>query len=238
MKIAYIEVDQATLTGPLADQAAGPVLDGNALEMPVPDEKYFASLEPQKIACLNWQKDFPYDPEVYFKAFHNGSCLFLEYSVSEHFTRALAKTDGEYVYEDSCVEFFMQVDGEDCYYNFEWNAAGTMYLTYRPGRASAEPAPKETVALVRRVSSLGVPPIAEFGSADTENKWTLRLAIPIKTLWHTDLDSFSGLRARANFFKCGDALSQPHYLSWSAIDTARPDYHRPEFFAPIEFEKK
>ena len=38
---------------------------------------------------------------------------------------------------------------------------------------------------------------------------------------------------RANFYKCGDKTAHPHYLSWSPIDTPKPDFHRPEFFGEL-----
>ena len=42
----------------------------------------------------------------------------------------------------------------------------------------------------------------------------------------------------ANFYKCADLTSTPHFLSWAPIDTPEPDFHRPEFFAPITLEGK
>jgi hypothetical protein len=40
----------------------------------------------------------------------------------------------------------------------------------------------------------------------------------------------------ANFYKCGDATSQPHWLTWAPVDVQPPDFHRPEFFGHIEFQ--
>jgi hypothetical protein len=48
--------------------------------------------------------------------------------------------------------------------------------------------------------------------------------------------SLSGLRAKANFYKCGDGLTVPHFVTWAPISTEKPDYHRPEFFDWLEFE--
>jgi hypothetical protein len=49
------------------------------------------------------------------------------------------------------------------------------------------------------------------------------------------LAAFDGLRARGNFYKCGDKLPVPHYLSWAPIATPRPDFHRPEYFDTLMF---
>ena len=35
----------------------------------------------------------------------------------------------------------------------------------------------------------------------------------------------------------GDNLSHPHFLSWRPIQTEKPDFHRPEFFEQVTFEK-
>ena len=44
-----------------------------------------------------------------------------------------------------------------------------------------------------------------------------------------------GRTMRANFYKCGDLLPRPHFLSWNAISLPRPDFHCPEFFGTLRF---
>lgn len=34
----------------------------------------------------------------------------------------------------------------------------------------------------------------------------------------------------ANFYKCGDDLPAPYYLSWNKIIAPKPDFHYPDFF--------
>ena len=187
-----------------------------------------------RLECLNWPEEFPYKPEVRLEISHSGDSIHLEYRVDEATVRALQATPGGFVYEDSCVEFFFQPDPADPhYYNFEWNPIGTLYLAWRTGRQDPEHAPAEVLSLVKAEGSLGCEPFAE---RPAEGPWTLKIDIPVKALWHSDIKSLDGLRARANFYKCGDGLATPHYVSWAPISTANPDYHRPEFFAPLEFE--
>jgi len=186
----------------------------------------------QRLGCLNWPLDFPYQPNVGFRISHDADNIYLWYSVEEQTTRAEEGTPGEFVYMDSCVEFFFQPDLNDPhYYNFEWNAIGNLYLAYRTGREDAELAPKEVLALVKAESSIGHQTFSER----EEGPWTLKITIPRKALWKSDVKTFDGLKARANFYKCGDGLKVPHYITWAPINTPKPDYHRPEFFAPIEF---
>jgi Carbohydrate-binding family 9 len=47
-----------------------------------------------------------------------------------------------------------------------------------------------------------------------------------------------GKKCKANFYKCGDKLAQPHFLAWNRIETPEPDFHQPAFFGDIEFETK
>lgn len=42
--------------------------------------------------------------------------------------------------------------------------------------------------------------------------------------------TLSGLRAFGNFYKCGDELPQPHFISWSPIGHPTPNFHLPAFF--------
>ncbi|MBQ1647521.1 MAG: hypothetical protein II047_03470, partial [Bacteroidales bacterium] len=63
----------------------------------------------------------------------------------------------------------------------------------------------------------------------------LKVFIPLKALWKSELKSLRGLHARANFYKCGDGLTVPHFVTWAPIATEKPDYHRPEFFADLLF---
>ena len=44
------------------------------------------------------------------------------------------------------------------------------------------------------------------------------------------------LVAKGNFYKCGDMLSKPHFLSWNPIDTPSPDFHVPASFGLLTFE--
>jgi hypothetical protein len=132
------------------------------------------------------------------------------------------------------VEFFIKPSASDPhYYNFEWNAIGTLYLAYRTGRKDPEEAPAEVLASVKAVSSLGTEP---FGERKGEVRWAMDIEIPVEALWKSGLKSWDGLKAEANIYKCGDGLSVPHYVTWAPVKTENPDYHRPEFFVPVEFE--
>lgn len=197
------------------------------------DDSMFSGLPVNAIDCLNWADEFPYRPEVSFRIFHNGAFLFLEYEVREKCTAALEMTDGNDVYKDSCVEFFVQPEGEKNYWNFEWNAIGTLCMSRRTGRFDPTHASKDILGSVLSSSTYGRKPFAEVKG---DNVWTLRVAIPCSALFGSGLESWNGARLKGNFYKCGDALSMPHYLTWAPVGTPSPDYHRPEFFCEIVCE--
>ena len=188
--------------------------------------------EPQRLDCLNWPA-WPYKPSVEFRIglFEDG--LRLEWKVEEQSIRALQGVPGGEVYEDSCVEFFFQPSADNPhYYNFEWNAIGNLCVSWRTGRFDAEPVPAGVYDLVRAEASCGAVPFAERPS---DGPWTLKVCIPAEALWKSGLKSLRGLKARGNFYKCGDGLTVPHFVTWAPIATEKPDYHRPEFFGELIF---
>ncbi|MBO6237358.1 MAG: hypothetical protein J6N50_01050, partial [Bacteroidales bacterium] len=89
--------------------------------------------------------------------------------------------------------------------------------------------PEPLLQGIRRTSTLGADP---FGLREGPCSWEVRLDIPAAVF---GLETFDGLHARGNFYKCGDGLPVPHYLSWAPVGTPRPDFHRPEFFEEIVF---
>ena len=63
-------------------------------------------IEWNPIACVNWA-EYPYQPEVKFRAAHIGDAILLHYQVTEASVRAVALADDGKVWEDACVEFFL-----------------------------------------------------------------------------------------------------------------------------------
>jgi hypothetical protein len=66
--------------------------------------------------------------------------------------------------------------------------------------------------------------------------WTLTLAIPVQVFSFHHFNSFQGKKCKVNFYKCGDDLSQPHYLAWNNIESPKPNFHLPDFFGRAEFK--
>ena len=185
-----------------------------------------------QVGCCNWPNEYPYVPRISVDMWHNGDSLFMEFKVAERYTLANVATNNGESWTDSCVEFFIAPDDSGYYYNFEFTCIGKLLLAHRPGREGAELAPLSVVDGVMSEASLGNVP---FGLIEN-SEWSLKVAIPISTLFKHNFKSWSQVKARCNIYKCGNNLPERHFVSCAPIDTPKPDFHRPEFFIPIEFE--
>jgi hypothetical protein len=106
-------------------------------------------------------------------------------------------------------------------------------LGFRKKGEPAIHATNEQIDTIRRISSLGD---TAFPERDDQTEWQITLAIPWETFFKHDLKPVSGKKMRANFYKCGDELSVPHFVSWTKIKTEKPSFHQPDFFGGLEFD--
>jgi hypothetical protein len=66
--------------------------------------------------------------------------------------------------------------------------------------------------------------------------WFIEFRIPISLLekYVGPIGDPRGQRWTANFYKCGDKTSHPHWISWAPVDQL--NFHLPRCFGPIVFE--
>ncbi len=186
----------------------------------------------QPIDMVNWP-DYPYHPTTFFRIAHSKDTIFIHYHVTEDSIRAMTSQDSGPVWEDSCCEFFSQLEKGGIYYNMECNCIGTLLIGAGDNRKNREQASSEILKNVDRWSSNGCYPFAEQSGSFT---WDMTLKIPVSTYFKHHLQSVAGTVIYANFYKCGDQLKKKHYLSWNPIDTPTPDFHQPRFFGELDFE--
>lgn len=213
LEVKKVKVNDAT------PENVSALLDDNGIEFHPIDE-------------INW-KEFPYKPEVKFRMAHDGNVILLNYRVKEKSIRAKSDEDNKPVWADSCVEFFVSPTEGGPYYNIETNCIGTVLMEVGNTRFEREFVPKEAIAGIKRWSSLGE---KSFDEKIGECSWELSLIIPYAVFTKSNLKPSAGMKMRANFYKCGDGLQTPHYLSWNKIEANRPDFHRPDCFGTIIFE--
>ena len=183
------------------------------------------------IGCLNWQSQFPYKPLTSIAVAHSEKYIYIDFFVRCNYLRAVNYENNSSVHQDSCVEFFVCPNGKLPYYNFEFNCIGTVHAACREDRHTGTPLTNEQLDTIKRYPSCGTRPFEELEGLFS---WNLLVAIPLELIGL----EYKGepIEMKGNFYKCADLTSTPHFLSWAPIDTPEPDFHRPEFFAPITLE--
>lgn len=154
--------------------------------------------------------------------------LRLEFIVSEKHLMAIHNQINQPVYKDSCVEFFIGFEHDKGYYNFEFNCTGTALVGFGEGK-ERELLPAE---LIRRIETeVSIKPEHEGFIS-----WNIVIHIPFQLFIKHRITTFKGRVCRANFYKCGDDLQEPHSLTWNKIQSEEPNFHLPKFFGELVFE--
>ena len=207
-----------------------PKIDGNIVTL------NYATLQ-QKLEMLpwnnlpnvNWPEEYPDKPIVNFQIAHSGESIFLHYVVDEDFVKAQYVRPNEAVWEDSCVEFFVSFDERKHYYNLEFNVLGTGLIGY--GTEVKSERQRLRASLIETVQTVTF--VVHTGGKKT---WGIVLIIPVSVFTESSIARLDGVKAHANFYKCGDGLPKPHFISWSKIDYPTPNFHLPAFFGDVIFE--
>lgn len=185
------------------------------------------------IERVNWS-EFSYKPTVDVHIAHDEAYLWALYRVDEEHVRAVTLEDMGPVYEDSCVEWFMQFPNQETYFNVEVNCIGTCLASCRVSRTDKAAFTTEELKCIIRLTTLpheACDLVAESSSI----YWECIVGIPKDVLLKYIAQDESALptQCSANFYKCGDKTNTPHYVSAFPIDTESPDFHVPSAFCPM-----
>jgi len=178
-------------------------------------------------------------PKTQAKLAYDDNYLYVIFRSKDRYIKAVETKNHGKVWEDSCVEFFVTPDGDISkgYFNFEINCIGTI-LCYHQIRLDVEAVavPSEELAAMKITPSLvkGAPIDPEIATPLT---WTMEYRVPFKLLekYHNVIKPAPGVKWRANFYKCAEANSNPHWLTWSRVMNPTPQFHLPEYFGTLEF---
>jgi hypothetical protein len=179
-------------------------------------------------------------PFVRCKMLYDESRLYGLFHVKDRYVRCAHRGFQVPVYEDSCVELFVQPKPDTGYFNFEFNCGGSMLASYvtDPTRvggrvAEARPLRPEEGRKVAIYSSLQ--PIIEPEIED-EVTWSLGFTIPFALLesYVGKLGKVAGQEWQANLYKCGDRTSHPHWASWAPLSDR--NFHAPRDFGVLRFD--
>jgi len=162
---------------------------------------------------------------------HSGRSILLKFYVQEDIIKVTKHVTNEQVHKDNCVEFFIAFVPEQKYYNIEINCVGTCLMAYGTGRSKRKMLSQNRIDTIqRRIRIQSAPP-----QVATNFEWQITLVVPIDVFEFSDFTSLAGQQAVGNFFKCGDDLPAPHFLTWNVIEAAIPDFHLPRFFGELQF---
>lgn len=194
----------------------------------ITDQYSLEGAERAEIAENPWNT--PYSPETYFRGVFVKERGFLFSLVcKEKNPRITMFRDGEDIWNDSCMELFLNCDPEagDEYLNFEINAAGASLIGIGVDGSDE-----------RRHFSTRVKPGIKTMVRDEE--WEIELFIPVETIceyYGKELSFSEGSVLKGNAFKCGDETEIPHFLAWSRIHTPEPNFHVPNCFGTFTLAK-
>lgn len=183
-------------------------------------------LESHPIGMVNW-KEYPYSPHATFRIAHSDRVLAIMFEVEEEHVRGLNTEPNGPVWEDSCVEFFVENPAGEGYFNFEINCIATTLAALRCSRTDADHFSEEQLSQVVRFGSLPKAPIDSRGEGQ---QWWMVELIPFSLLGVEQVPQ----SLRCNFYKCGDKCRRAHFLSWAPIPTAEPNFHQPEYFGVVD----
>ncbi len=214
--------------------ATPPALDGNW------DAAGWASASVAPVHCFH-PKSSEHRPKVEARLLYGDDALFLQFRVrDDRYIRVVATEFMGPVYRDSCVEFFVRPRADAGYFNFEINAGGTLLASHvvdwrrdEKGLADRRPLSAAAAETVRIAATLPRRIDPELPGPVT---WGIAARIPFSVFepFIGPTRPRSGDEWRANFYKCADATSHPHWASWNPIGE-RLNFHCPDHFGRLRF---
>jgi hypothetical protein len=163
--------------------------------------------------------------------------VYVIFRVQDRFVRSVVTEYQGDVCTDSCVEFFFTPGGNlaDGYFNIEVNCGGNLLFKHQTAR-------DQDVIPIRAVDAKTLSVFSTLPSrVDPEIvqpiTWQVayRVTIDVIANYAPVTPPGPGASWRANFYKCADLSSHPHWLTWAPVALQRPDFHRKEFFGALEF---
>ena len=198
------------------------------------DSPLWTTAETLEITNFPWP-DSGHRPRTQARLLYDAGFLAIIFRVEDHYVRAVAERFQDSVCTDSCVEFFVSpLPDSDVYFNFEANCGGTMLLYRCASRDETVPVSAEDGATITMATTMARIVEPEISDPTT---WTVEYHIPfgLFATYFSAPPPASGTQWRANFYKCGDRTSHPHWGSWAPVETERPSFHQPGYFRPILF---
>ncbi|HBG26669.1 MAG TPA: hypothetical protein DDX75_06195 [Phycisphaerales bacterium] len=177
-------------------------------------------------------------PKTQAKLLYDSNNIYVFFKVEDNYVCSAAQQTHGPVWRDSCVEFFFAPDTnqKDVYFNLETNCGGTMYFRYNDLQNDI----KKLVEIsdCKKIEVYHSLPKLIQEEITTPTVWyvSYRLPLSIISKYGKIQKPESGVFWNANFYKCADLSSHPHWLTWSPVDYPTPNFHLPQYFGILEFK--
>lgn len=177
-------------------------------------------------------------PKAEVKLAWGSDGVWVMFRVADRYIRAVAQGHQDSVCGDSCVEFFFTPGPDPAmgYFNLEVNCGGTMLFHFHP--AGEKDGIEVATSDCDRIKLTHSMPRIVDPEIEVPLIWTIQYSVPLSILSKFCEVSVPrpGASWRANFYKCADKTSHPHWLTWSPVDFPTPSFHRPQSFGKLVFE--
>ncbi len=176
-------------------------------------------------------------PRTQAKLLYDDEFVHVRFRVEDRYIISAVTDHQGRVCNDSCAEFFF-TPGEDLeqgYFNIELNCGGTVLFHHQLFR-DTNPVDVNT-ELISHMEIRHSMPDRVYPERPGPETWTAGYRVP----WH-ELEVYApvtppgpGAVWRANFYKCADSSSHPHWLTWSPVENEKPDFHLKQYFGLLRF---
>jgi hypothetical protein len=184
-----------------------------------------------------------FQPTVQAKMMYDRHNVYVIFKVNDCFVRNVIEEYNGPVSGDACVEFFFAPNNKqpDRYFNLEINAGGTPKMAYHIFQQTASQ--NVSIEDLKEIEIAHSLPKKVDPEIDIPVSWTVEYRMPISILekYGSVIAPGRGVIWRANFYKTSSKSSNPHWMTWSAIDdtTTRVKlgrFHQPDFFGELKFK--
>jgi hypothetical protein len=180
-----------------------------------------------------------FSPDVHVKMMYDKDNIYVIFRVRDRFVRSVVEEYNGPVSTDACVEFFFSPDVKlpEQYFNLEINAGGTPLMAYHIYHQKKYQ--KFSIEDLKKIEIAHSLPDRVDPEIQTPIVWTIEYKLPFSVLkkYGSVIDPQAGVKWKANFYKTASKGSNPHYLTWSYVDNLQPNFHLPQFFGELKFEK-
>ena len=174
-------------------------------------------------------------PVTQAKVLYDEEAVYVLFRVEDRYVRCVDTNRNGRMCCDSCVEFFVEPVAGRGYINFEINCGGTILAHYNAQSASQkyDPVEIDEDRLDKIKIFHSMPKVVDPELTDPVT-WFVEFRVPYEVMeaYVGPIARGQGIIWRANFYKCGDQTSQPHWAMWNEIP-GELGFHKPEHFAPL-----